>query len=211
MSRIEGPQGSRPISNEVVTSDTSSATPREASLLPPPIPGVDDAASRLARLVIETSHAQRSVARRADDDAERAARAAEDRSVAELHQKAGDLRSSAIREGVAMGLGGLMTITAAGIGARSEKPDRGAAALEAAGKVTYDLRSVLASFGSATATGHDANVEEARAVARRALRASDDGKKDIEATSNLIQKALTFVRDAERTAADAQMAAIRRV
>ncbi|MFO0674127.1 MAG: hypothetical protein U0235_31685 [Polyangiaceae bacterium] len=210
MSRIEGPRAPAQVQNAGAVSAATGENATERSLLPPPVPGTGDAATNLARLVIETSHALRGSARRAADAGEKAARAAEDHAVASLHAKADDMRFSALVEAGIMATGGTCTIIGAATGSGRKDPPSGAATLAAAGKVAYDGHTIVGSFASSTATGHDADIEEARAITRRALQASDQGKKDAEALDDLIRKALTFVRDAERTASDAMMAGIRR-
>jgi hypothetical protein len=174
------------------------------SLLPSPdaASGAGGIAEALARLVLESAVAQKASARESEAAEEHAQHTMEDRQVAEMRAKADGMRSGALVEGVIMSTGGAVSLSGFGSG-------RAALVTQKLGDQVFNGSKIASGLAAADQTDHDATLTKERALAERALRSADEFKRDGQDVTALIDKALSFARDAARTEADSRLASVR--
>jgi hypothetical protein len=181
-----------------------------ASLLPDPNDALalsSDPVAALAELAVKTGNTERDTASKARAAEQQVEKTQDDLQVQAMRDKADDIRTSGMVEGIGMMAGAGLSMAAAGNVLPNGQMSADGRRLDAASKFTGALTEIRSSASKANEAMDDANAAAHKAGADQAKSAADDahdGKKD---AGDFISAALDFYREytssksAERNAA----------
>lgn len=164
-----------------------------------------DIGAEMAALAVQSGQAQKDVARASRDADEAMVEHEEDQEVQAMRQKADDVRSEALLDGIGTALEGAGMI-GAGLSSTPQVGDRwqGAGKLAAAGMhIGGGGKGADASAADATAAQHKAAAEHAKSAAEDMHDAARDA-------SDYVKTAVEFYRDYVSTEAESRAAALHR-
>jgi hypothetical protein len=196
----QGPGGAAAITNDSATSSVEVS----GTILPDPIVMSGDPGAELAALAVQSGEEQETVAQ-AGRDAEQQMEVSEDnQQVADMRQKADDMRSAGVVEGV-----GMMAEGGASVGA-AFVPTKIGMGLQGGGKLANGGATIGKTMFQASEANDDANAAAAKSASDQAKGAADDLHDAKKAGGDLISAALDFYREYTSAQASASSAALHR-
>jgi len=196
----QGPGGAAAITNDSATSSVEVS----GTILPDPIVMSGDPGAELAALAVQSGEEQETVAQ-AGRDAEQQMEVSEDnQQVADMRQKADDMRSAGVVEGV-----GMMAEGGASVGA-AFVPTKIGLGLQGGGKLANGGATVGKTMFQAAEANDDADAAAAKSASDQAKGAADDLRDAKKAGGDLISAALDFYREYTSAQASASSAALHR-
>jgi hypothetical protein len=201
----QGPGGATalPIDDSTTTLEAGA----EAGL-PDPVTALalsGDPGAELAALAVQSGERQETVAQTARDAQEQTEVSDDNQQVAAMHQKADDIRSAGMWQGLGMAAEGGGTVAGAFFSSPKITQE-----LQGGGKMANGGATITATHFSAAEANDDANADQARAAADQAKGAADDLHDAKKAGGDFISAALDFYREYTSAQASANSAALHR-
>jgi hypothetical protein len=211
---IDGTNGAAPAGATAPTASTSSILPAPT----PPIAPITDLGAELAAMMVKTGQIERQQDEQERTADEKAQDAADQAQVAALHQKASDIESEGLVEGLTTVASGAMTLGSSVDSAQSSVQPAGsqAAADLKTGAAAWSFEATIfkgggdiagAAFKGAQAND-DANAAAHASDSRRAKSAADNQSDDIKSDRDLINAAVDFYKQYTETKAQEQAALV---
>jgi hypothetical protein len=206
MSNVKAMAGVSAIPVGSIDESPSVATAAEA-ILPDPVTALamsGDPGAELAALAVKSGEQQETNAQAARDAQHKMEVSDDNQQVADMRQKADDIRSGGIVEGV-----GMMIEGGASVGAALSSPKVGAA-LQGGGKVEGGLTAIGQATFKAAEANDDANAAAAKSASDQAKGAADDLHDAKKAGADFVSAAIDFYREYTSAQASASSAALHR-
>jgi hypothetical protein len=194
----------------VPTTETSAnaETLDPETILPDPVAALTmsgDPGAELAALAVQSGEAQQTVAQAGRDVEEKIEVSEDDQQVADMRQKANDIRSAGLWEGAGMMLEG-----AGAVGSAFAHTALVGDGLKGAGKVGNGVAMMAAAKPKAAEANDDADAAAAKSASDQAKGAAEDLHDAKKAGGDLVSAALDFYREYTSAQASAHTAALHR-
>ena len=196
----QGPSGAAAIGNDFAASSVDVP----GSILPDPLAMSGDPGAELAALAVQSGEEQQTVAQAGRDVEEKIEVSEDNQQVADMRQKADDMRSAGVVEGV-----GMMAEGGASVGA-AFVPTKIGLGLQGGGKLANGGATVGKTMFQAAEANDDADAASAKSASDQAKGAADDLHDAKRAGGDLISAARDFYREYTSAQASASSAALHR-
>jgi hypothetical protein len=164
-----------------------------------------DIGAEVAALAVQSGQVQKDVARAARDADAAIEESEQKQEVAAMHQKADDIRSEALVQGL-----GTMAEGGCQLAGSVIKTSQVSQAVQAGGKLANGTAQIFAGTEKASEAGDDAAAAQHRAAAEHAKAAADDMHDASRDASDYVKTAIDFYRDYVSTEAESRSAALHR-
>ena len=213
MTTVNAAQGVGRAVLETVDATTSAGGANAENILPDPVASLamsSDPGAELAAFAVQTGQHQEANAQKTRDTEEKIAVSEDNQQVTAMHEKADNIRSAGLTEGLGMIGEGAFDVAAAGAMTPDGKVTVQSAGFKLDGAVFKAGSTINGAASRAAEANADADADAAKSASDQAKGAAEDDHDAKTAAGALVSAALDFYREYTSAQASAKSAALHR-